>query len=398
MNFDDLLFTRAYLDDPYPVYARLRAEAPVYWSERYQRWFLTRYADIDASLRGPHWSANRLHNIRPPERETEIEPVVRVGSKQMLFADPPDHTRLRGLVSKTFTPRVVERMRTRVEQLVDALLDKVADKGEMDVIRDLAYPLPAIVILDVLGLPQEERDQFKAWSVDLANFLGNVVGDPEIDRQAVRGVVDAVDRFATLADELRQSPRDDLLTALVQAEEAGDRLSREELLANTMVLLLGGHETTTNLIGNGLLALLRHPDQLQRLRDDPSLLPTAVEEFLRYDGSIQSIARIATVDQEIRGKLIRAGQRVMTVLGAANRDPEQFERPDELDVGRHPNRHIAFGLGIHFCIGAPLARLEAPIAFRAILERFPNLRLATDRVEWQPNPIFRGLKALPVAW
>ena len=396
-------FTPAMLVDPYPLYDEMRRDAPVYLDEARGRWFLTRYADVDASLRDPRWVAGseRLSNflkLRTPEMQQEIQPLFHAFSRQMLVADPPDHTRLRGLVSKAFTPRIVERLRPRVERIVTDLLDRVEPAGQFDVIRDFAYPLPAIVIAELLGVPPEEREQFKAWAVDFAGFLGNVHAVPEIDRRAQQSVEAGGRYFASLAARLRDQPRDDLLSAMVLAEEQGDKLSVEELLANAFLLLAAGHETTTNLIGNGLLALLRHPDQLQRLRDDPSLIGSAVEEFLRYEGPVKYLARAAYDDLTIGDQRIRKGQTVVFSLAAADRDPEQFPDPARLDVGRRPNRHLAFGHGIHFCLGAPLARLEGQIAFDLILRRFPDLHLATDVVEWQPNHIFRALKALPVTW
>jgi cytochrome P450 len=395
------LFTPTFLADPYPTYDRLRVEDPVHLYEPTGGWVFTRYDHIDAILRDPRWSANRVAPFigrRPAAMQEELRPLIAVLTKQFLFLDPPEHARLRVLASKAFTPRVVERMRARIEQLVSGLLDQVAGRRAMDVIRDFAYPLPATVILEILGLPPERREQFKAWSVDFAAVLSNVHLDPEIDRRAQRSILAALDVFRSIADQLRAAPRDDLLSGLVLAEERGDRLTIEELLANTMLLLLGGHETTTNLIGNGLLALLRNPDQLARLRDAPGLIDMAVDEFLRYDSPIQFTGRTPVEDIEIDGKLIQKGRLATLFLGAANRDPARFPEPNRLDVARRDNRHLSLGHGIHYCLGAPLGRLEAQIAIGAVLRRFPRLRLATEAVEWQPNFAFRGLKALPVAW
>jgi pimeloyl-[acyl-carrier protein] synthase len=398
---DDRLFTAEFLADPYPIYDLLRANDPVHFHEGQRRWLLTRYEDVDAVLREPQWSAERWPQLIARRTETmqeELRPLYAVLTKQFLFLDPPDHSRLRGLVNKAFTPRVVERMRSRIEALVAGLLDAVAARGEMDVIRDFAYPLPATVILEIIGLPPEMRDDFKAWSVDFASVLGNVHLDPEVDRRAQRSILTALGAFSTVVSGLHEKPGDDLLSGLAQAEEQGDRLTIEELLANTMLLLLGGHETTTNLIGNGLLALLRHPAELQRLRDGPALIATAVEEFLRYDSPIQLTGRAALTDLELGGKRIQKGQLATVFIGAANRDPERFSAPSRLDLGRKDNRHLSFGYGIHFCLGAPLGRLEGEIAIGEVLRRFPELRLASDKIEWQPNYTFRGLKALPVSW
>jgi len=395
------LGTPAFFADPYPTFERMRSEDPVHWSPALGRWHLTRYADIDALLREPRWSANRVRlflGSLPTETRKELQPLEQALVNQMLFADPPDHTRLRSLVGKAFTPRVVERLRPRIAAIVNELLDQVAATHRMDAIRDFAYPLPAIVICELLGVPSEEREQFKHWSSALAAFLGNYRRDPEIDRQALATGIEAADYFRITADRLREQPRDDLLSLMVAAEEQGDRLSVEELLANSVLLLGAGHETTTNLIGNGLLALLRNSDQRRRLQNDLSLMPMAVEEFLRYESPVQVTSRGAPEDVEIGGKRIAKGSLVNFWIAAANRDPERFAEPNQLDVERQNNRHLAFGAGIHFCLGAPLARLEGQIAFTTLLERMPNMKLATDTVEWQPNISFRGLTALSVTW
>jgi cytochrome P450 len=397
----DELYSPEAMQDPYPVFDRFRAEEPVLWGTKPDRWLLTRYVDIDAALRDPRWTvggqrlANMVH-ARPPEVREELRPLFDAVGKQMLFSDPPDHTRLRGLVSKAFTPRVVQRLRPRIEQIVDDLLERAMADGAMDAVHDFAYPLPAIVITEMLGIPPAERDQFKAWSDDFARFLGNVHGKADIDRTAQRSIEEAGNYFRTVANQLRERPGDDLLSLMVTAEEQGDRLSGDELLANAFLLLAAGHETTTNLIANGLLALLQNPDQLQRLRDDSGLLATAVEEFLRYESPVKGIGRAAPVDLTIGGKQIRQGQMVAFQLAAANRDPEEFPNPNRLDVGRKPNAHLAFGHGIHFCLGAPLARLEGQIAIDRLINRYPDLRLVSDSVEWQFSPTFRALKALPV--
>jgi cytochrome P450 len=396
------LYTPEAMQNPYPVLERLRAEAPVARGVNPPRWVLTRFADVDAALRDQSWivGGQRIANlirIRPPEVRAELQPLFDAIANQMLFSDPPDHTRLRGLVSKAFTPRVVQRLRPRIEQIVDDLLDPAVERGSLDVVHDFAYPLPAIVITEMLGIPPAERDQFKAWSDDFATFLGNTHGKPEIDRRAHRSIDEAGTYFQSVARQLREHPADDLLSLMVTAEEQGDRLSGDELLANAFLLLAAGHETTTNLIANGLLALLQNPDQLRRLRDDPALIATAVEEFLRYESPVKLIVRAAPSDLEVDGHQIAKGEVVLFHLAAANRDPEQFSEPNQLDVGRKPNPHLAFGLGIHFCLGAPLARLEGQIAIGRVLERFPNVRLTAETVEWQPNPTFRALKALPVA-
>ena len=386
--------------NPYPLYHQLREEEPVHWSELLEAWVLTRYDDVSALLKDSRFSADR----RKANNRFAQEAVKRMqeggplaDATTMLGADPPEHTRLRGLVSKAFTPRVVEAMRPHIQEIVDSLLDDVQESGRMDIIGDLAYPLPVIVIAEMLGVPPADRDDFKRWSDDIVATLGPLAA-PEVIEQARISIQEMADYFNAVIAERRREPREDLLSGLIAAEERGEVLSEEELLATCILLLAAGNETTTNLIGNGMLALLRHPEQLEKLRDQPSLTDSAVEEFLRYDGPVQSTARVATEQLEIRGKTIEQAQLVIALLGAANRDPEQFPNPDELDVARQPNQHIAFGQGIHYCIGASLARMEGQIAFETLLRRMPNPRLETEEQEWGGNFILRGLKRLPIAF
>lgn len=399
------LFGPGFFEDPYPTYHALRTSDPVLWDANIEAWVLTRYADVAAALSDP-----RLLRGSTPEQEAALPaqlaangqdallPLHRLLSQMMLFSDPPKHTRLRALATKAFTPRVVEAMRPHIQAVVDDLLDAVQPTGRMNVVRDLAYPLPVIIICELLGLPREERDQFKRWSGDIIAFAARTSESDELAQQALRSAREALSYFGELAARLRANPRDDLMSALVAAEEQGDRLSTEELLANAILLLMNGHETTTDAIGNGLLALLRHPDQLQHLRDEPALIGGAVEEFLRYDGSVQLRGLDAAHDFELGGKQIRAGQTVLLALGGANRDPAQFPEPDRLEITRRENRHLEFGHGMHFCIAAALARAEIQIAIGTILRRLPNVQLATEQLEWRTGTIFRGLTALPVAF
>jgi cytochrome P450 len=374
----------------------------VYWDEAMEFWVLTRYDDIVPALRESRLSkaqgmAAALNRL--PETEQKIaQPVYHFFSKQMLYADPPYHTQLRGLVNKAFTPRVVEHMRQYIQQLVDELLNAVQESRQMDLIQQFAYPLPITVIMELLGLPPEDRDQFKKWSDDFAAVLGVVRRDPHLMEQARQSFVEFTDYIGELQEQRRRYPKDDLLDALFTVEEQGNKLSHEELVANTILLLAAGHETTTNLIGNGLLALLSNPEQMQQLKDDPSLITHAIEELLRYDNPVQIVWRLATEDLEIGGKQIGQGQVVNLIIGAANRDPDHFSEPDRFDLNRPENRHMGFGFGIHFCLGAPLARLEGQIAISTILRRMPTLRLTTESLEWQENPIFRGVKSLPVVF
>jgi cytochrome P450 len=316
----------------------------------------------------------------------------------MLFRDPPDHTRLRALASKAFTPRGVETLRGHIQGIVDRLLERVADAPRMDVIEDLAYPLPVTVISELLGVPVGDGDTVKGWSRDVARALDAIalpVG-PDVIERGRRATDEMAGYFRDLIAERRRRPGTDLLSGLVEAEEAGDRLTEQELLATCVLLYVAGHETTVNLIGNGLLALLRHPEERRRLQADPGLLSGAIEELLRYDGPVQRTGRMAAYDTEIGGVPIPAGSLVLGLLGAANRDPSRFTEPDRLDLGRAEPRHLAFGSGIHYCLGAALARLEAQVAIATVLRRFPALTLAVECPIWRPSSTLRGLEALPV--
>lgn len=395
------LFTPEFLAGPAATYAELRAEGPAYFSPTRLRWFLLDYSDVKSVLRDPRWSSQRMTTtigVRAAAMQAELSAFADVASRLLIFTDPPDHTRLRGLVSAAFTPKMVERMRDRIISLVGDLLDRVAPDGGMDLIADLAYSLPTAVILDILGMPGADRDRFKAWTTDIAGLLGNATLDEEADRRGQTATLEAVEWFDAMRRYLRRCPRDDLLSALVLVETEGGRLSAEDLVGIALSLLIAGHETTTNLIGNGTLALLRNPEQADRLRTDPALIGTAVEEFLRYDPPITYIGRVATEEMTVAGQVFSPGEPVSLLLGAANRDPAVYTAPDRLDVGRVFNPHLSLGRGPHFCLGAALGRLEAEIVFTVLLNRFPRLRLATEEVEWQPNFVFHGLAALPVSW
>lgn len=386
--------------NPYPFYAQLRSQDPIHWDEELGFWVLTRYADIAAVYHDPRFSRaqglRRGYERLPESEQVMAQPVYQSFSKTMFYSDPPYHTRLRGLVNSAFTPTAIEQMRPYVQRTVDQLLDAVQTNGKMDVIHDFAYPLPILVIVQMLGLPAEERIQFKKWSDDLFAILGSVPHAPERMERAARSLEQLTDYITKLSDARRQGPQQDLLTALVEAVEDGEQLTQEELVANVIILLSAGHETTSNLIGNGLLALLQNPDQMQKLRQQPRLMLSAVEEMMRYDNPVQIAYRSAARDVEIGGKLIRQGQLVNSILAAGNRDPEHYSEPDRFEIARDEGRHLGFGLGIHFCLGAPLVRLEAQVAFSTMLRRFPELSLATENLEWQEHPIFRGVKSLPV--
>ena len=382
-----------FVADPYPMYHRLRTDDPVHHSAL-GFWVLTRYDDVVAALRDPRLAKEAIASFVAARFGA---PVPAMGLS-MLDRDPPDHTRLRGLVSKAFTPRVVEGLRPRIQQIVDGLLDGVTARGSMDLIEEFAYPIPVIVICEMLGVPVEDHERFKGWSLDIARGLDLIWLGPEseVGRRSVAARQSLAEYFRGLIAQRRAAPRGDLLSGLIAAEEAGDKLNEVELLATCILLLIAGHETTVNLIGNGTLALLRHRDQLQRLQRDPGLTASAIEELLRFDGPVQRTARIPSEDIVIGGRTIAKGEMLMPFIGAADRDPVQFPDPDRLDIGRADNRHIAFGWGIHFCLGAPLARIEGQIAISTLVRRMPKLELATAQPEYRQSLTLRGLKALPM--
>jgi cytochrome P450 len=388
--------------DPYPYFARLRAEDPVHWDERSRAWVVTRYNDVVAAHHDERLSAERAATYISPDSSNawgpQADPAFGVLASWMVFKDPPDHTRLRGLVRQGFTARALERLRPRIQIIVNQLLDGVKNAGRADLITDFAFPLPAIVIAELLGVPVADRDRFKIWSDQLSRLL---FGAAEPDRygHGRQGLLELTRYFERLIDRYRTEPGDTLIHALIRAEEEreGEALSREEVLATCILLLFAGHETTTHLIGNGILALLQHPDQRQVLEDDPSAVAPAVEEFLRYDGPAKLAPRSVKSGFELAGKRLERGQRVLLALASANRDPERFADPDRLDLKREENPHVGFGVGIHYCLGATLARLETRIAVVSVLERLPRMRLVTDHLEWHPTLLSRGLRALPVA-
>ncbi|HEY7539306.1 MAG TPA: cytochrome P450 [Methylomirabilota bacterium] len=383
-----------FLADPYPTYHRLRAEDPVHHSPL-GFWVLTRYEDVAAVLRDPRFVKEPLAALVAARFGAEVPRGVGLS---MLDRDPPDHTRLRSLVSKAFTPRVVEGLRPRIQKIVDGLIARAEAAGSMDLIEEFAYPIPVNVICEMLGVPVEDHERFKGWSLDIARGLDSIwlPPDSEIPRRSAAARHAISDYFRELIGQRRAAPRGDLLSALIAAEEAGDKLNEEELLATCILILIAGHETTVNLIGNGVLALLRHPAELSRLRATPGLVTTAVEELLRYDGPVQRTARVASDDATIGGHTIHKGEMVMPFIGAADRDPAQFSEPDRLDLSRADNRHIAFGWGIHFCLGAPLARVEGQIAIETLVRRLPRLELVTETIEYRQSLTLRGLKELPV--
>jgi pimeloyl-[acyl-carrier protein] synthase len=387
------------LADPYPLYRRLRTEDPVHWDSFLHAWVVTRYPDVVRVLH--HFSANRTPT---PEQLSSmnlsaLNPIAKVMVRQMLFMDPPDHTRLRGLASAAFTPRRVELLRSHIQEIADNLIDGIISKGRMDLIADFAAPLPAIVTAEMLGVPVADHERLKDWSSDFAEMLGNFQHNPDRFPRVLRSVESMGAYFRSAMDEQREHPRDGLIHAMMTAEVDGSKLTEEEIVANLIVTMVGGQETTTNLIGNGILTLLKNRPEMERFRADSSMIPSAVEELLRYESPSQHTARLAPEDVEIGGKQIRKRQAVIAVMGAANRDPERFPDPDRLDLTRPDNRHVAFGWAAHFCFGAPLARIEGQIAFETLLRRLPNLNLEPNKPQvWRHNLGLRGLDALHVTF
>jgi cytochrome P450 len=391
------MFGLEMLSDPYPIYEGLRAAHPVFYAEELRAWLVTSYDAVNTALRSPQFSSERYPRMKQVLAKRGFGELVDDRMRSMLHMDAPDHTRLRSLVNKAFTPRIVEAMEGRIQQLADQLLDAVGSRGEMDVIEQLAYPLPVMVIAEMLGVPVEDRARFRKWSDETAAVAsGNLAALPEEElRRGFSARNELTDYFRGKVAEQRDKRNDNLLSALVQAEEEGGRLTENELYSTLVLLLVAGNETTTNLIGNGLHALLRHPDQLRRVADDRTLIPSAVEEMLRYDSPVQLTTRAANTDLDLSRTRIKQFDFVYLFIGAANRDPAQFDHPDRFDVSRPDNKHLAFGAGHHFCLGAPLARLEAQVAIRTLLRRYPRLRLSDDDLQYRNNFNLRGLKALP---
>ncbi len=389
--------------NPYPIYRRILSEDPVHQTMFGVRAF-SRYEDCLAILKDhKHFSSDDrkspAYGVEDSAFSTaNVTEEIGDSDRPFLFMDPPDHSRLRRLVNLAFTPRNVEAMRPRVQAIVDELLDDAVAKGEFDAIRDLAYHLPVKVICEMLGVPPEDEKEFGGWSKVLASSLDPDIAVPaETIEARVEAIKASREYFRRLVAERRKAPRNDILSALIAAEEEGDKLSEQELLSTCTLILIAGHETTVNLIGNGVLQLLRHPEELARFRADPELAISVVEEVLRFDPPVQFDGRVCIEETTIGGTTVATGEFVMQLLGAANRDPSRFPDPDRFDITRNDSGHLAFGYGIHFCLGAPLARLEGAIALRTLTQRFPNLRLLTDNPPYRAQITLRGLESLPVA-
>lgn len=388
-------FSSETLANPYPAYHAMRERG------RMQRttaghWLATGYDEVSRLLTDQRFgeAAGRGGRIRL-SRTTREGPQQLLGRVDtMLSQDPPEHTRLRRLVSKAFTPRSVQKMRPRIQEIVNELLETIEGRGEFDLVAELAWPLPVIVIAEMLGIPREDRERFKRWSDAMVATLG---GDYSALDEARRSNEELVEYVSRVIAERRKEPTDDLISRLVAAEERGQTLSEDEMLGTVALLLVAGNETTTHLISSGMLVLLRNPDQVARLRDDPSLLPSAVDELLRYTGPVHTTRRVAKTDVSLGGAEIRCGEVVIGLLAAANRDPDKYPDPDSLDVARNPTDHVAFGDGIHFCLGAALARLEGQVTIGTLLRRFPNLRLLDNEPEWGGTFAIRGVTSLLLA-
>ncbi|MBK9263383.1 MAG: cytochrome P450 [Polyangiaceae bacterium] len=389
----------AFVANPYPVYSALRDLGPIHYDARSNLWLITRHADVTSLLRDRRFGRTYLHiathaEMGRPDEPPEHAPFWHVIRNGMLDREPPDHTRLRNLVSKAFTPRTVEQLRGRIHDIVHGLVDVALDKREFDFLTTLAEPLPVTVIAELLGIPENDRHQLRPWSSDICGMY-ELRPSEETAKRAVAACIEFGDYLRHLSRERRAHPQNDLISALAQVADAGDKLTEDELIGTCVLLLNAGHEASVNAAGNGLWALFRHPKQLTRLRSDLSLVPRAFEEMLRYDTPLQLFERWVLEDVEICGLRVPKGAELGLLFGSANRDPEVFDEPDTFDVARDPNPHVSFGAGIHFCLGAALARLEAQILFDTVLRRMPRLQLVSEP-KWKPGYIIRGLEALHV--
>ena len=398
------LLTPERVANPYPILAELRRERPVFYNEHYRAWFIHRHDDLLAALKDPRFSSDRIrpvfeHKLTETQRR-ERAPTYRILGEWMVFRDPPDHTRLRKLVSRAFTPRSIAMWRPRIIEVTNSLIADVAPLGHMDVIGDFAYPLPAVVIAEMMGVPASDRDLFKDWSDDLMVLVFGARGVAGRHERAQSGLLELSEYLGTLVRRFRAEPADNLIHALIRAQEGDDTLTDDEIVGTCILLLFGGHETTTNLIGNGLAALLAHRDQLERLRanDDGDFLRVATEEILRFDGPSKMQVRMAATDIDMGDRVIGRHDMVYLVQAAANRDPEVFADPDRFDLERNPTEHLGFGFGLHYCLGAAVARLEGSIALDALIRRLPDLRPGPEPPVWHPTLISRGMASFGVSY
>jgi len=394
------LFEQALLNDPYPIYRRFLAEGPMHYvNYKNGAWAVFSHADCSTAIRDVRLTAKRTGLFLltlPPERRDEFKELARLLGQWMLFIDAPEHTRLRKLMNKGFSAAIVESLRPQIERIVDCMLEPLVHASEADLMQAIAYPLPMRVIAEMLGVPDAMHDRLLEWTDAIARLFGTSLQTPESVQPANDAVLKLTKFFRETVAERRKKKGDDLISLLLDIEEGGEVLTEEEVYAQCVMLLFGGHETTRNLVGNGMYTLLRHPAEMAELRENAGLIRSAVEELLRYESPVQYTGRMAKEELEICGVRLRAGDPILFILGAANRDPQQFRDTDRLDLKRLNNPHLAFGAGAHFCIGNQLARLEGQVAILKLVERFPRMQLAPQSVEWVPNPVLRGLKALPV--
>ncbi|MBK8127442.1 MAG: cytochrome P450 [bacterium] len=402
LNFNDML-TRDVMNDPHAYEHKLRAHDPVYWNEKWGGWVLTRYHDIVKVLRDPAgWSSQRIKYLgeeMKPGDEIRFKPIFDVLANWFIFKDQPDHTRIRRLLNPVLTPIALEKYKPRIQQIVHSVIDRIEAGKQYDMVKEFSYLIPLTVILNMLGIPEadKDRDDIKYWSEQIGVLFFIRADEPRRREIACEGINSFVEYLSPLVEERRQRPQDDLISMLTQAEKDGI-LSRDEVIATVVLLVFGGHETTTNLINNGSLAFIQNPDQWELLKKHPELTDSAVEELLRFDTSVKATVRWAKYDQEVGGKQIKKDQRLLLALTAANRDPEVFKDPDKLDITRNPNPHVSFAHGIHVCVGGPLARMEAGETFRIMAERMELPKLAANVLEYQPAIVSRALNEFPVVW
>lgn len=400
MSADFDLFEAEVIQNPYPMFDKMRREAPVHWNNSVKGWFVTRYFDVELVLRDPRFSVEKIAVFADridASKQEKISFLAEILGDWMVFKDPPEHTRLRQVLQGAFKPKALEALRPKIENITAEILDGLGERTEIDLIADFGVPLPATVIGDLCGVPRNATNKLRLWADDIAKFVLQGRQSPDRYDRSYRALKECVDFYRELVAEHRANPRDDLTSLMIDGGETGTALSDDEIVSTLVFILFAGHETTTNLIANGMLALLQHPGQMALLESDRSLVPSAVEEFLRFEGPAATMVRIAREDVEIGEQLIRKGERVFASIDAAGRDPDVFEGAEEIDVARRPNRHMAFGKGIHLCLGAPLARLEGQVAFDALLKRYTGFRLNGDMPEWRDELITRGLNSLPIS-
>jgi len=402
MAVDDAIYNprdRATINDPLPVFRTLQEEDPCHWCAPLKSWVFTRYDDVREVLRDEHISSDRLtpyFESLPAGQRSGITELIRYLNTWVAFKDPPEHTRVRLLLNKVFTPGAIRTLRPAIENAVAHLLDPLQDKTEFDFIQEFAYPLPATVILMMLGLPPDDMEQLHEWSAEMQPFIGGATTSPDKYARAEAGAIAMAEYFRAAIRERTSRPREDMLSKLVACREQDDALTEDEVIGTAILFLFGGHETTTNLIGNGVRALLQHPDQLGRVSDNREMIKPAIEEILRYDGPTLASVRVVKATHERHGRELKAGQRVFVMIHGANHDLRRFEDPGIFDVGRNPNPHLTFNYGIHFCLGAPLARLEGEVAIGAVVDRMPSLTVAQPNYDYMDTMVMRGVWSMPV--